>query len=95
MLVDMERIKSSLMLAEMQASNSYCGFESWSVRQPVCEFFLQAPMRRERSPFHGLYRTQKNHHAAHKWALNSANCGAFGALSPGHDCRVVVSDADP
>ena len=29
---------------------------------------------------------------SHKSPLDSASSGAFGAFSPGHDCRVVLSD---
>jgi hypothetical protein len=40
-LAHAERIKSSLMLSVMQASNSYRGFESLLLRHAVCELFLQ------------------------------------------------------
>src|SRR6185436_9602478 len=40
-------------------------------------------MRRERRPFHRLFRARNNHHAPHNSAPISISSGAFGALSPG------------
>jgi len=50
-------------------------------------------MRRKRRRLRGLFLAQNNHHAPHNSAPNSISSGAFGAFSPGHDCRVGVSDA--
>jgi hypothetical protein len=50
-----EGVKSSLMLLVMQASNSYRGFESLSVRQQVCKPFLRGlyPEEKELLGFNG------------------------------------------
>jgi hypothetical protein len=45
----------------------------------------------KRRPIHGRFRAKNHHHAPHKSPLISADSAAFGANSPGHDCRVVVS----
>jgi len=47
MLLATQRIKPSLMLSVMQASNSYRGFESLLLRQRGRELPLRARMRRE------------------------------------------------
>ena len=67
--------------------------QDWLHRHSVCEPFLWGPWPWRKGPLSGVNPPENNHHAPHKSAPNSAYPGAFGPLSPGPDCRVVVSDA--
>ena len=92
MLLSTERIKSSLVLTVMQASNSNCGFESLLLRHSVCEPSLRGPEPWRKGPISGLILAENNHHAPQKLPLDLAHPAYFGAYSLGHDGRVVVSE---